>query len=140
MLAYIAAHFNNIMVSDRGTEHCNQSNSSEGWAASWHYIKRQIAIATDHNLSSLVDSYRCLPWGPPTNIGGDAQGTCPSGWCSPTGNHKITLPEVKVRPKVAVPCQTLTGRYRAVAGAGAGGLAGGGGDPDHGRRRRPGAQ
>ena len=106
MLAYIAAHFNNVMVSDRGNEHCNQSNSSEGWEASWHYIKRQIAIANDHNVSSLVDSYRC----PPTNIGGDAQGTCPSGWCSATGNHKITLPEVKVRPQASLPRGTVTGR------------------------------
>ena len=75
----------------------------------------QIALATKHNMSSLVDSYRCLPWGPPTNIGGDAQGSQP-GWytnkqvrsrgnvLAPFAandltrlqiNHKITLPEVQ---------------------------------------------
>jgi hypothetical protein len=46
-----------------------------------------------YNMTSLVDSYRCLPWGPPTNIGGDCQGS--TGGFVHVGNHKITLPEVK---------------------------------------------
>ena len=82
------------MVSARGQDHCDPKNSSTDWRASFSFIKAQIALALAHNMSSLVDSYRCMPWGPPTNIGGDAQGAGP-GFISKSGNHKITLPEVQ---------------------------------------------
>lgn len=93
-LAYAAANFNNVMVSDRGSEHCDNSNASAGWQASWKSIQAQIALANKHNMSSLVDSYRCLPWGPPTNIGGESQGRT-AGFVNGQLNHKITLPEVQ---------------------------------------------
>ena len=38
--------------------------------------------------------YRCIPWGPISNIGGDAQGPT-NTWSRLDDNHKITLPEVK---------------------------------------------
>jgi hypothetical protein len=93
-LAYAAAGFNNAMVSDRGSEHCDNANSSADWRASWAQIQAQIALCHSHNITALVDSYRCLPWGPPTNIGGDAQGSA-GGFTPARPNHKITLPEVQ---------------------------------------------
>lgn len=93
-LAYAGAGFNNAMVSDRGQENCDNSNSSADWKASWSSIKAQIAMCHKYNMTSLVDSYRCLPWGPPTNIGGDCQGST-GGFVTQRANHKITLPEVK---------------------------------------------
>jgi len=92
-LAYAAAGFNNAMVSDRGQDHCDNSNSSADWKTSWASIKGQIAMTHKYNMTSLVDSYRCLPWGPPTNIGGDCQGS--TGGFVHAGNHKITMPEVQ---------------------------------------------
>jgi hypothetical protein len=45
-LAYAAAGFNNAMVSDRGLEHCNNSNSTADWKASWASIKAQVRSRT----------------------------------------------------------------------------------------------
>ncbi len=92
-LAYVAAGFNNALVSERGPDHCDNSLSSSDWSASFASIKAQIAMCHQHNMTALVDSYRCLPWGPPTNIGGNCQGS--TGGFVHVGNHKITLPEVK---------------------------------------------
>lgn len=92
--SYVQANFNMVMVSDRGHDRCNNSNSSADWRASWTFIKNQIAAANEHNMTSLVDSYRCIPWGPPSNIGGDAQGPT-NTWGRPDDNHKITLPETQ---------------------------------------------
>jgi hypothetical protein len=83
-----------VMVGDRGHDRCDNSNSTADWQASWAFVRNQIASADKHNLTSIVDSYRCLPWGPPSNIGGDAQGPT-NTWSRLDDNHKITLPEVK---------------------------------------------
>ena len=54
----VLSAMHSVMVSDRGTEHCNQSNSSEGWAASWHYIKRQIAIALNRFTAHFAGPFK----------------------------------------------------------------------------------
>lgn len=99
-LAYVAAGFNVLMVSDRGGDHC----AAEDWRASWAAIESTIALGHAHNLSSLVDTYRCIPWGPPNlTAGGDADGAV-NRWLSSVSdrNHVLTLPELQwLAPKLA---------------------------------------
>ena len=85
---------NMVMVGDRGHENCDNSNATADWRASWAFIKNQIVAADSHNMTSILDSYRCIPWGPPSNIGGEAQGPT-NTWSKLDSNHKITLPETK---------------------------------------------
>eukprot|EP00041_Stephanoeca_diplocostata_P035753 m.1273087 g.1273087 ORF g.1273087 m.1273087 type:complete len:991 (+) comp24751_c0_seq59:115-3087(+) len=100
--AYVAANFNMVMPSDRSSDRCDPTNSSADWQASWAYIQDSIKFAWMHNLSSLVDSYRCLPWGPPNvTSGGSAQGPTAT-FISTTYKHKITLPEIQwLAPRLA---------------------------------------
>jgi chondroitin AC lyase len=103
-LAYAAAGFNMLMVSDRGGDHCDNTNASTDWNASWAAIQRDIALGWEHNMTSLIDTYRCIPWGPPAlNGGGDAEGATNRFLSSVSDlNHVITLPEVQwLAPQLA---------------------------------------
>ena len=85
---YAKAGFTNVQVSDRGPTRCTD------WKESWDFIVDNIRHAAEYNMTALVDTYRCLPWGGEANYGGDAQG--PVGkFVQRHNNHKITLPEVK---------------------------------------------
>ena len=87
--AYAAAGFTNVQVSDRGSARC-----TDDWTKSWNYIVQNIKNAAAANMTVLIDTYRCKPWGGSDNEGGDAQGPT-NGYVKPGFNHKITLPEVK---------------------------------------------
>ena len=93
--AYVAAGFNNVQVSDRGPQRCAGPLAA---AQSWSFIKRNIANAAAANMTVLLDTYRCVPWGdgsaPRENEGGDAQGPV-GAFVANASNHKITLPEVQ---------------------------------------------
>jgi len=103
-VAYAKAGFTTVMVSDRGSDRCNNVSDIE---ASWQFIQQNIEHARAYNMTALIDTYRCLPWGSPDNIGGDWQaggGHTPGGSAGGGGfvsarphqpNHKITLPEVQ---------------------------------------------
>lgn len=89
--AYIAAGFNMVMVSDRGGDRCqNESDRT----ASWQFIKDQLKMASEHNVTALIDTYRCMIWGDKHNTGGYFPGGGSGFWNRGT-NKKITLPEVK---------------------------------------------
>jgi hypothetical protein len=83
-----------MMVSDPGGDHCDNSNATTSWEASWVAIQRDIALAWQHDVTSLVDTYRCLPWGPPaSSVGGGADGATNRFLTSVSDiNHVITLP------------------------------------------------
>lgn len=97
--AYAAANFSQVMVSDRTSARCDDGDPSKGWRASWQFLQTEITEASELGLQSLIDTYRCLPWGGDANLGGAFQS---SAWQAPylpfvpTGiNHKITLPELQ---------------------------------------------
>ena len=99
--AYAAANFSQVMVSDRMGARCDEGDPAKGWRASWHFLQAEITEAAELGLQSLIDTYRCLPWGGETNLGGAFQS---SPWQAPYqpfvsrgSNHKITLPELRCK-------------------------------------------
>lgn len=85
--AYAAAGFTIALVSDRGSTRCTGNVTADS-AASWAVIQQQLAHCKARGMQSLIDTYRCTPWGGAAQYGGDAQGAVGT-YVSRTTNHKV---------------------------------------------------
>jgi hypothetical protein len=90
--AYAQAGFTQALVGDRGPERCMGPGAAN---ASWQYVVESVKHVAALGMQSLVDTYRCVPWGGEANLGGAAQGGPIGGRVKRIHNHKVTLPEVK---------------------------------------------
>jgi hypothetical protein len=106
--AYVNANFNVVQVSDRSS----RCHAEADWQASWARIQRQFDRAEAHGMQSLVDTYRCTPWGGPRNFGGYSFN--PLDVALPAGYpgypiHKVTLPEIQWLAKQVHPRTSVVG-------------------------------
>ena len=85
--AYAAAGFTIALVSDRGSTRCTGNVTADS-AASWAVIQQQLAHCKARGMQSLIDTYRCTPWGGEAQYGGDSQGAVGT-YVSRTANHKV---------------------------------------------------
>ena len=99
--AYADAGFTNVQVSDRGNARC-----TDDWLPSWNFIVKNIENAAARNLTVLIDTYRCKPWG--GKFGGDSQGPT-NAYIKANSNHKITLPEVQWLAPRLLPYKNVVG-------------------------------
>ena len=90
------ANFTLMLVADRKFDRCGAGGAAE----SWDFMKRCIDHSAQLGMQSLVDMYRCVPWGGANGTGGfgqlwQANTYVHNEWVERGELHKPTPPEVR---------------------------------------------